>query len=485
MREFKERAILAGTSLGLFLASLHGEARPGNAENQGSNPLNQDNSHSLYVDNPRWMEKVIDPRLNIPNSPTQTIDLVGPPNPYRFWDDIGQQREFSYNNWTDGRNEFGNPTDRVAGTRKDETRNRIDQVRYRLYPETSTLINADVLLGGIVVDNATRKEYWATVIETVPTGNSSDGVYYRTRVEVLNDYNDISSGHFLFPSRNLPEGYTIGDMVKSIEIKPDSGCETQKSLQVGTRNFEFEYNNRLQSICLNQAGGAAELEWRILSTPTRTATSTATPTTVRFETSTPTRISTSIPMPTREISTLGRDFGITTNTQTTGVRTSWIPGSGDVRPWVLRISQEGVKVLPSTGPLPATVSIYDDNENVASSFRCYTLILVGPNGLAGNSDVLCAFPNTRSGNSATEYTLRLNQSNTAYLSWRNPFIPQDANVLVPLGKEQVILSGTANSTQVDTRGAFTCTILASVTQGRINGNTDVLCGAPGASNLPR
>ncbi len=406
----------------------------------------------------------------------RTIDLQGPPNPYRFIDDAGQQREFSFNNWTDGYSRFGNPIDRVAGTRIDVTRNVIDQVRYSLYPETiGTNSGTNVLIGGITVDISTGKEYWAIVLRF----GDINGDYYRIHVEAVNNYNNPSAGHFRFPSRSLPEGYSVGDKTKSIEIKSDSRCEGQKSLELRTRNFEIESNNRLHSICLNQTGGAAESEWRILSSPTATATRTST-TTV-----TPTRTATATVSPTTEISALGRNFGITTDQVFTGVKASWMPGSGDVRSVIARFSQEGVTILPRTGPLPATVSIYEDNETIVSPFRCYTLVLVSPTGILGNSDVLCAFPNTRTGISATEYSIRLNQSDTAYLSWKNPILPQGANVVVPLGREPIVLSGTANSAQIDTRGAFSCITLASVTGNRANGNTDILCGLPRAFNLPR
>jgi hypothetical protein len=98
------------------------------------------------------------------------------------------------------------------------------------------------------------------------------------------------------------------------------------------------------------------------------------------------------------------------------------------------------------------------------------------------SDILCALLNTRSPIGAPEVTLRLNQSNTASLTWSHPLgggqTGYTVRVLVGNATPPAPLGSTAASANVPITG-LTCFQVEAV--GR--GSSDVLCAIPGASTL--
>jgi hypothetical protein len=105
-------------------------------------------------------------------------------------------------------------------------------------------------------------------------------------------------------------------------------------------------------------------------------------------------------------------------------------------------------------------------------------------GVIGTSDLLCAAANTQSAvGSPQGLTLRLNQSNTASLSWSAP--PgggATGYLLFPLGSSGIPLPSTTNSTTV-TLSAPTCYVVFATLFNTPIGNSNIVCGIPGASNL--
>jgi glucose/arabinose dehydrogenase len=138
--------------------------------------------------------------------------------------------------------------------------------------------------------------------------------------------------------------------------------------------------------------------------------------------------------------------------------------------------------------LPAGATVYADVAPAPPpALNCYVLVPFGPAGPLGVSDALCAQRGLASPVGAPQgFTLRLNQSSTASLSWANaPGTVGSILVALPLdgrpARYQPLAAGTTSATDA-TGGAFTCYLLVA---GTLFGqfNTDLACGLPGVSTL--
>jgi len=82
-----------------------------------------------------------------------------------------------------------------------------------------------------------------------------------------------------------------------------------------------------------------------------------------------------------------------------------------------------------------------------------------------------------------DFTLRLNQSSTASMTWTAPQgITPDSYHVVALGKGQVIVGASTTSFSVPIPG-LTCFVVSTVNNGGVSGFTDLECGLPGFTNL--
>jgi hypothetical protein len=112
---------------------------------------------------------------------------------------------------------------------------------------------------------------------------------------------------------------------------------------------------------------------------------------------------------------------------------------------------------------------------------CYLLFVFGTPGVAGLSDLLCRFDGIRVGNPPANFTLRLNESTTASLSWAA--VPGASGYqlhAIPLTgappRMQTLGAGTTSAT--DAIGAdFTCYLVAAT--GVAANVSDALCGEAG------
>ncbi len=177
--------------------------------------------------------------------------------------------------------------------------------------------------------------------------------------------------------------------------------------------------------------------------------------------------------------------GLTIQPATNSVQLSWQAGTVQTGYLVVRLSGSATSVLPLTGPLPANATSFVDN-SPAPGFNCYLVAALGgiTGGVIGTSDLLCAAPNTRSVVASPQgLTLRLNQSNVASLSWTGPIGGGfNGYLLVPIGGTAIPLSASATSTSV-ALGGPTCYVLFATSSGTPVGNSDIVCGIPGASTL--
>jgi hypothetical protein len=96
-------------------------------------------------------------------------------------------------------------------------------------------------------------------------------------------------------------------------------------------------------------------------------------------------------------------------------------------------------------------------------------------------------PNARSPTGApADFTLRLNESSTAHLSWGPPAGGHDGYTLLVLGPDQappILLGAAVTATTHDTGGQPRCYVLMAESGGVASGNTDVLCGVPGQADF--
>lgn len=168
---------------------------------------------------------------------------------------------------------------------------------------------------------------------------------------------------------------------------------------------------------------------------------------------------------------------------------TWSPGTGQTGYLIVRqgFPSGTATVLPAAAtPLPAATTSYTDVSTLTETAYCYVLLPVSSTVL-GMSDVVCILPNTRAGTSRPgNFTLRLNQSSVASLTWIAPG-GQDGYILVavPLdGTPQttVSLGAEATGATFNTMGVPACFALVA-TQGSAFGNGDVVCGIPGLATL--
>jgi len=175
----------------------------------------------------------------------------------------------------------------------------------------------------------------------------------------------------------------------------------------------------------------------------------------------------------------GKGFGLSSDSA--GVHLSWQPGFGQTGYSVARLAGGVVSFLPAAGLGPAETTFTD--ASAPPGFDCYALIVAGTNPQRV-SDLLCALVGFGAGASPPrDFTIRLNQSTTAALTWNAPTGgTQDSYLLLTVGGASQNLGATATSATVSTPG-FTCVVIGAIQAGALLGYTDLECGLPGFSNL--
>ena len=177
----------------------------------------------------------------------------------------------------------------------------------------------------------------------------------------------------------------------------------------------------------------------------------------------------------------GRGFGLTS--ATTGALMSWTGGTVQTGYLVLRLSATGNQILPASGVIPAGATTFTDSA-VPAGLACYILVPVGigtaPLAL---SDMLCLGTAVQAGAAPGSFTIRMNQSTNASLSWTSPG-PQTGYVLIALdGSPSTELAASATSVTLPLGAASRCYILVARIGTSAIGLTDVLCGFAGVTTF--
>jgi hypothetical protein len=152
-------------------------------------------------------------------------------------------------------------------------------------------------------------------------------------------------------------------------------------------------------------------------------------------------------------------------------------------------------VVLNPQPLPPGTGQLSDGAPATSGFGCYlVLVLKGTppsfNNQAGRSDLLCTFAGSRSARGApTDFTVSLNQSATANLTWGAPLGGAGTHYLVAVFAGDApprVLERSVAQTSItdDTNGLPACYVVLAVSGATVLGNSDFHCVIPGVSSFP-
>ena len=177
----------------------------------------------------------------------------------------------------------------------------------------------------------------------------------------------------------------------------------------------------------------------------------------------------------------GRGLGITPRV---GIDLTWTEGNQQLGYLVVRDPE-------SSATLPAGSAAFTDVAPAwPPTLNCYVLVPLGPAGLLGVSDALCARQGLASpavAGAPQNFTLRLNESATASLSWSGLGGHLGSLLLaVPFdGRPPRVtwLPVSASSATDATGGVFTCYQLHAV-YSTGSAQTDLVCGLPGVAQFP-
>jgi glucose/arabinose dehydrogenase len=195
----------------------------------------------------------------------------------------------------------------------------------------------------------------------------------------------------------------------------------------------------------------------------------------------------------------GKGLGISNSAVPQGnvVDLSWTGGDTQAAYLLLRLDVTGAQVGTTGTAVAASATAFQDSGMPgAPTLNCYTLFpLNGALGVPGTvtlgrSDELCAQQPTSVAPypPPTHFTLRLNQSSTASLSWTNaPGTYGLILVALPLNgspTRYLPLGFTVTTATDQTGGAATCYILVAGTNAGTTSTGGLVCGVPGASSFP-
>jgi hypothetical protein len=191
----------------------------------------------------------------------------------------------------------------------------------------------------------------------------------------------------------------------------------------------------------------------------------------------------------------GTDFRVTPATSSS-FRLNWAGGGAQTGYWVARLGATtgSSTVVPAGATLPAATTSYTDAATPVEQVYCHAVFPVGQaagmTSVLGMSDLLCSMTGLRSATGVpANFTIRLNQSSTASLTWASPGLPGITGyqlLVIPTDGSpirQQTLPSTATSATDNTAGITTCYVVIAMVGSTAAGNTDAICGVPGVSTI--
>jgi hypothetical protein len=183
----------------------------------------------------------------------------------------------------------------------------------------------------------------------------------------------------------------------------------------------------------------------------------------------------------------GRGFGLTRDAFDPSTLLTWTGGTQQTSYQLARVGLPSGQTTFIT--LSAGATSYADPVVLNDQAQCYALSPMNQTTSLGISDSLCLV-HSRTGSPPSQFTLRMNQSPTASLSWAPPYgFVSFTNYLViaiPLNgsaTRYTTLANTQLTTTDATGGSVTCYTVALMNNTSPLGNADAICAVPNSSTL--
>lgn len=174
----------------------------------------------------------------------------------------------------------------------------------------------------------------------------------------------------------------------------------------------------------------------------------------------------------------GRGLGIRT-----GQNLSWSGGTAQLGYAVVRHHPGGADLLPSAGSLLPSDSTGFADSSFTGAWACYALLPIGLD-IQAVSDVVCIARETSSGTFPADFTLRLNQSTSATLTWTPPATHTGFILVIGNGVPAIELPAGSTTTTVPLGSIANCFTLVVMNGATSVGWTDLLCALSGQSTFP-
>jgi hypothetical protein len=172
---------------------------------------------------------------------------------------------------------------------------------------------------------------------------------------------------------------------------------------------------------------------------------------------------------------------------------TWRPGAVQTGYLIARWVPGGDTVFlpPSGAPLAGVSTSYDDPLPLSSPAVCYLLVPLGgdpptTNNVLGLSDLLCRVANTAFGDPLPPFSLRLDESSVATLSWSaTDGLVANRLLVVPLdgSDPQLVPVGAPPSLTYPTSSRPTCFQMQATVGTIAVRSTNLVCAVPGLSTL--
>jgi len=170
----------------------------------------------------------------------------------------------------------------------------------------------------------------------------------------------------------------------------------------------------------------------------------------------------------------GKSFAVSSTAA--GAVMSWRGGTLQTGYQLLKFVNGNLTILAN---LPANATSYVDT--TATGLSCYWLNTLGITP-SKTSDFECSYMGFLSGDAPREFTIRLNQTYNAQLTWLPPVGGADSYTIIEQGGGVYHFDGATTQAKLPVI-QFTCYTLQAVRGGQIVGQTNGVCATPNYSNL--
>jgi len=170
----------------------------------------------------------------------------------------------------------------------------------------------------------------------------------------------------------------------------------------------------------------------------------------------------------------GKSFAVSSTPA--GTTITWRGGTQQTGYQLLKFVNGSLTILAT---LPANATSYVDT--TSTGLTCYWLNTLGITP-SKTSDFECSYMGFYSGDAPRDFTIRLNQTYNAQLTWLPPAGGADAYTVIEQGGGVYHFDGATTQAKLPVID-FTCYTLQALRAGQIVGQTNGVCASPNFSNL--